>query len=342
MTITIYPDKIQFDKYSLDITPTGLRVAGTFSSASTQVLFQGTTAGYSSGGYYHPPATLRNTIDKFPFASDANATDVGDLNDNQQGKAGQSSTTNGYSSGGKFTSPMSNWIEKFPFASNANATLPGTLTVARGWAAGQSSSTHGYTSGGMTTISSWTNIIDRFPFSSTETATDVGDISQNRAYSAGQSSLDDGYTSGGYIAPPSPLITNTIDKFPFASNTNATDVGDLTNTRRWVAGQSSTTHGYTTGGQTTQPSIIRSDIIDKFPFASNANATNVGTLSLTRRAGGGQSSLVSGYTSGGYGPINPPVITVNTIDKFPFATDANATNVGGLTTRSYTVAGHQD
>ena len=35
--------------------------------------------GYASGRFTVPGATT-NTIDKFPFSSDANASDVGDLN----------------------------------------------------------------------------------------------------------------------------------------------------------------------------------------------------------------------------------------------------------------------
>ena len=42
-----------------------------------------------------------------------------------------------------------------------------------------------------------------------------------------------GYTSGGWIGSNS----NIIDKFPFASDSNATDVGDITQPRRHVAGQ---------------------------------------------------------------------------------------------------------
>ena len=41
------------------------------------------------------------------------------------------------------------------------------------------------------------------------------------------------------------------------------------------AGQSSTASGYTSGGLT---SVAFSDVIDKFPFASDANATDVGDL----------------------------------------------------------------
>jgi hypothetical protein len=36
-----------------------------------------------------------------------------------------------------------------------------------------------------------------------------------------------GYLSGGFRNPPVSNFTNVIDKFPFSSDTNATDVGDL-------------------------------------------------------------------------------------------------------------------
>ena len=91
-----------------------------------------------------------------------------------------------------------------------------------------------------------------------------------------------GYTSGGYTDANS----NVIDKFPFASDTNATDVGNLTVARRYPAGQSSSTYGYTSGGY----SGGVSNIIDKFPFASDTNATDVGDLTVARRYMAGQQS----------------------------------------------------
>ena len=95
---------------------------------------QGSTSGYTSGGSTGPETT--NTIDKFPFASDANATDVGDLTVAKQGAAGQSSTASGYTSGGG-TPTFVNTIDKFPFASDANATDVGDLTVIRQSLTGQ-------------------------------------------------------------------------------------------------------------------------------------------------------------------------------------------------------------
>ena len=79
--------------------------------------------------------------------------------------------------------------------------------------------------------------------------------------------------------------------------------------------------GYSSGGY--RPTA--SDVIEKFPFASDGPSTDVGNLTLARGGAAGQSSTVSGYTSGGGYPY------VNPIDKFPFASDSNATDVGDLT-----------
>ena len=61
-------------------------------SAGIQPPFQGSNFGYASGGC----PDFNNVIDKFPFSSDANATDVGDLTAAREGPAGQSSQTHGY------------------------------------------------------------------------------------------------------------------------------------------------------------------------------------------------------------------------------------------------------
>ncbi len=139
-----------------------------------------------------------------------------------------------------------------------------------------------------------------------------------------------GYTSGGFS--PAISYTRTIDKFSFASDANATNVGLFTQGRYVVAGQSSTVSGYSSGGST----FPATNVIDKFPFSSDANATSVGILTQTRSAAAGQSSTASGYSSGGFAPG-----ASNVIDKFPFASDANATNVGSLITARQGPAGQQ-
>ena len=323
----------------LKIKSTGLSNA-LFNSANGFAVshFQGSVSGYTSGG--HNGSSRDNTIDKFPFSSDGNASDVGDLTVARNGSAGQSSSVSGYTSGGVAPTISPIWvniIDKFPFAADGNASDVGDLTAGRGYLAGQSSTVSGYSSGGrddaLTPIS--LNVIDKFSFSSDGNASDVGDLTVNRHSVAGQSSTASGYTSGGIAPDSTPTRVNIIDKFPFASDGNATDVGDLTAARNSAADQSSLASGYTSGGYDGS-SPGRVNIIDKFPFSSDSNASDVGDLTVNRSDVAGQSSTASGYSSGGYGTSQ-----VNTIDKFPFASDGNASDVGDLTVARYGTAGQQ-
>ena len=133
-----------------------------------------------------------------------------------------------------------------------------------------------------------------------------------------------GYMSGGRAAPP---YSNTIDKWPFASDGNATDVGNLTIARERGAGQSSKVSGYTSGGI---GSPVNNNRIDKFPFAADGNATDVGDLTGTLRENAGQSSENHGYTTGGHDG-SPHPGEINDIQKFSFSSDGNATDVGDRT-----------
>jgi hypothetical protein len=281
----------------------------------------GFVAGYTSGGF-QPAAKV--TIDKFPFATDSNATDVGDLSFSRFYPSSNSSETSGYSVGGL---PLTTTIDKFPFAVDVSALVVGNLTVAKSRAAGQSDKIngYGYTSGGVNDPGPAVyNVVEKFPFAADGNSVQVGTLTQARFSSAGQNSLTFGYTSGGAI----PTHQNTIDKFPFATDGAATDVGDLTTVRLNCAGQNSSTSGYTSGGS---PNV---NIIEKFSFAVDANATDVGDLTQGRYSPAGQSSQENGYTSGGYA-------AVNIIDKFPFAVDTNATDVGDLTIARGLTSGQQ-
>jgi hypothetical protein len=286
--------------------------------------FQGSNYGYISGANAGGGGDDR--IDKYPFSSDDNSTDVGNLSVGRWNCSGQSSATHGYTAGGNtghaYGGPVDT-IDKFPFTSGfTTATDVGNLTAVRTTTSGQSSIPNGYgynTGGG--------NVIEKFSFTSDGNSTSVGNTLTSREYATGQSSATHGYTSGNYP------ITTDIDKFPFSSDGNSTDVGDLTVGRGGNFGQSSATHGYTAGGYSPAGN---DDPIDKFSFTSDGNATDVGDLSVARQNGAGSSSTTHGYSAGGYGPG-----TSNIIDKFPFSTDANATDVGDLTLGRYQGAGQQ-
>ena len=74
---------------------------------------------------------------------------------------------------------------------------------------------------------------------------------------------------------------NTIDKFPFSSDTDATDVGDMVFiVNDSAAGQNSREHGYISGGGGNGTYI--NTMIQRFPFATDTNASDVGNLTSKR------------------------------------------------------------
>ena len=88
----------------------------------------------------------------------------------------------------------------------------------------------------------------------------------------------------GKLTKRSIISSWLIDKFPFASDGNATDVGDLVGPRNNMAGQSSADNGYASGGRDGS----NTDMIQKFPFASDNNAADVGDLTQVRTMATGQ------------------------------------------------------
>ena len=315
----------------LELSNKGLG-ASKFNTAngSTDAFYNGTVSGYNAGGSSNYPPTKENTIDKYPFSSDGNATDVGNLSSIRYDMAGHSSSTNGYTSGGRHPNHTA-VINQWPFASDTNASNIGNLTQARWGPGGSSSETHGYAGGGFiagpnTVVSTF----DKFPFSSSPvSSSDIGDLTATRFNPSGHQSYTHGYYSGG-SSPPATLQTN-IQKFPFSSDVNPTDVADLATSTERGAGQSSTTHGYNSSGTN----------IQKFSFSTDSDAIDVGNLSVTRKnMKSGTSSTTSGYSTGGIAPPGSPYY--NVIDKFPFASDGNASNVGDLTTsRGFSSDGQQ-
>ena len=143
-------------------------------------------------------------------------------------------------------------------------------------------------SGGVGT--GWVNTTDGEIFICTDSTTDanvwfnVGGGDGDVAPYTFQGTIS-GYSSGGHSDANG--YFNVIEKFPFTSDANATDVGDLTVARYNSAGQTSNTHGYTAGGEPVSPSVI-----DKYTFASDADATDVGDLTVDRSGCIGQLSLI--------------------------------------------------
>ena len=72
-----------------------------------------------------------------------------------------------------------------------------------------------------------------------------------------------------------------------------------------------------------------SDVIDRWSFSSDGDATDVGNLTVARHSQAGSSSTTYGYCAGGSGPSN-------VIDKWAFASaTVNASDVGDLSAGQY-------
>jgi len=313
--------------------------------------FQGTSYGFAVQGIGDSPYASASNIERFSFTSDGNSTDVGDYFSTQRtylSGGGNTSDTSGYTAGGNNSNPgspgFSNVISKYPFAiSGGTSTDAADLAEEYQGGAQQSSSTSGYYSGGTGLFPSSPynrGCIQKWPFASDTNATNVATLSVARSsIGAGQSSSTNGYTSGGLA----PSYSNVIDKFPFSSDTNATDVGDLSKARDYVSGQSSSENGYVSGGQPGSgdgPSPYTSNRVDKFPFSSDTSATDVLDLFEQNYHGVGHSSTTYGYVSGGRS-LQIPGTNTNVIQKFPFSSDTNGTDVGDILASRYGGQGSQ-
>ena len=165
--------------------------------------------------------------------------------------------------------------------------------------------------------------IEKYSFVSDANGTSVGNLTMGRYTSGTAASTVSGYS----VAGAAPFAHISYEKFPFATDANAKGVGKLA-VRRWrpYGGSSSSTHGYTGGGQgdeVTPAQVLASVTIEKFPFSSDVDSQLVGILTYgTAQLNTGHSSPISGYAFF----CGPPNAFAG-IQKFQFATDSTATTL---------------
>ena len=133
---------------------------------------------------------------------------------------------------------------------------------------------------------------------------------------------------------------NIIDYVTIASVGNATDFGDLTQSRDSTATCSSTTRGLTAGGDGNSTF----NIIDYVTIASTGNASDFGDLIGTMKEHpAGISSKIIGIIAGGVdkdGGGND--VKVATMDAINIASTGNATDYGDLTLSVSQIAGNSN
>ena len=306
----------------------------TFTSASSSgSIYLGTTAGYTLG-VFSSTASSDSFVTKFPFANET-ISPVGNITyapgyNGVYGAHSGASSTHGYSLGGRTYVPAFTYIataSKFPFASDTNDSPLGT-TLAQTNGFGSSSmcgnSDFMYVTGGRNGPV-YLDSLQKMPTTSDTTMLDIGELTDGADARTNQSSSTHGYTSGG--SGTSGGVTaykDIIDKFPFSSDTSATDIGELVNIVYAGAGISSSTHGYVAGGILGQ-TPAGSDVIQKFSFSSDASATDVAETNIPIYACGGVSSESYGYVTRGYN--TPAASYINALQKFSTTSDVSATDV---------------
>jgi len=129
--------------------------------------------------------------------------------------------------------------------------------------------------------------------------------------------VDYGYVSGGGAGPPNAVLDNSIEKFPFATFTTSTNIGDqspenqTSKNQGWTSGDK----GYSTGW-TGEPVSPAANLILQFPFSSETMSV-AGTSPNFHPAGGGFNGghAVASDLKGGAG-----YHADDAIRRFPFAT----------------------
>jgi len=306
-----------------------------------------------------------NTIERYSFVSDGNATTVGSLNFqntlNFWGRQGVSSYSAGYDlqTGNNLPdATFANDIVKVPFASIvSNANIGEIAIPQRDYASHAEANVSGYLSGGT-----WgpqapipdlgpypspsfylTDNIQKFPFASDAPSVSTGTLSAYTSDATGGSDTNvAGYTAGiTYFPKASPppwpsnipvggLALGDQLKFPFATGNTSTNVANLFNKAEGVGGlgmSSCSPTAYFISGSGS-PVTQTYDGIDKVVFANDTQlASTTATLLDNGISGASASSTTFGYTAGGYFTNN---FYESRIQKFSMINDTNATVVGTL------------
>ena len=262
-------------------TAVGTLVTGTTIGGNKRAASSSDSYGYVTGGRRaSPPSSTSDTIEKYSFTSDGDSSEVAELTLARYGLTGTQSITNGYASGGVEGPGTTryNIIEKFPFSSDASATDVGDLSETVQGSASSASETHGYNMGGSpSSPTPSSSAIRQYSFSSDGPATTTASLLHMMMEGAGTQSETNGYFLHG-TAPINlnPAYSDKIQKFNFASNTDAVDVGELVAIKNHGAAYSSQDYGYKAGGGTSTSAGL--DTLEKFPFSSDAPSIDIAEL----------------------------------------------------------------
>ena len=357
------PDSAGAEGTGKDITVNGDAAASTFSPGLTRDFTSGTefkgVTTFDTQGYFVPPSgtteqrdislstkpggsgravsfggeqsplspSVIRAIDTIVIPSLGDATDFGDLSQDNRKNTAASSSTRGLCVDG-VTPSATNVIEFITFAATGSSTNFGDTVQNVVQSGGASNGIRGVFAGGYNDA----DFMEYVTIATEGNAQDFGDLIQRRFDLAGFASPTRGVFAGGKFTP-SPTINqmNSIEYITIASTGNAKDFGDMTFASRGPVGTSSQIRGVIGGGFTTSPSNASFNSIDFITIASTGNAFDFGDLTSARNEifGSTSNSLRAVFMGGDEAPGGS---RVNTIDFVQIQTTGNAIDFGELTT----------
>ena len=242
--------------------------------------FNGGSNGYQAGG--GTGSTNKRRVDKFSMTSPGASSNVATLSADQwRGGAGTAQTF-GLSFGAVGTSGL-NVIQTVTFATDGVASSSYSMSTKRAWPACGNNTTHTYLLGGYNAISgAAATSVEKFAHSNDANSVAYsGTISTgSHKQATGTSSTEKVFKAGGMDSS----FSNQIESIAFASEANATDLGNLLSAinNGNLTGVSGEAHGYMCGGATyNYPSGTAINNIQKLAYANSNNATDVGNLTQT-------------------------------------------------------------
>ena len=144
---------------------------------------------------------------------------------------------------------------------------------------------------------------------------------------------------GVFSAATSPndnTATNNIDYITIATTGNASDFGDLDESRQATSGGSDSTRGLFSGGSSTVSPSGNRNTISYITIASTSNVVNFGDLSEIKRYTGSTSDKTRTVIAGG---ANAPGPLTDTLEFVTTQSLGDATNFGDLPTATWAFVG---
>ena len=284
-------------------------------------------------GAGHDNSGATNVVQYLNIASQGNAIDFGDVNQQRKFPAGFSDGVRGIVAGGK-NDPIGDTSDYLTLASTGNGVAWSTGYDWYWGGGSHSSSTRGIQMGAKDNSNAAVNTISYCTIATTGNANDFGDLTTLAGYTTGTGSPTRAFRFGGSV--PSPAATyNTIDYVTIATLGNAQDFGDLTAAMYRNGALSGTTRALLAGGES--PASDGLKIIDYIEMSTLGNAIDFGDRVTGGQHPSGGSNCVRGVWAGLQND-GSPWAQLNVIEYNTIATQGDAVDFGDLATANMSMA----